>query len=96
MSIENNKDVLPLIEKAITERVILSLSYISAANGNRSDREVEPLALCFTQDRWMMIAYCRLRQSKREFRIDYIAELKETQTTFAPNQFTLSDYFKEE
>lgn len=87
-------EILTLIENAITERIVLSLTYRSYANGNRSNRDIEPLALYFTQDRWMMIAYCRLRKAMREFKLNAIAEIEKTTETFPPNQFELSDYFE--
>lgn len=94
---ENKKstiDILLLIEEAIKDRVVLSLVYRSADNGNRSERYIEPLALYFTQDRWMMIAYCRLRKNWRAFRLDAIVEIENTLDVFPPNQFELSDYFE--
>ena len=91
---KNNAEVLPLIEEAITDRIVLSLTYRSMANGNLSERDIEPLALFFTQDRWIMIAHCRLRKAWREFRLHAIVEIKKTSETFPPNQFELSDYFE--
>ena len=87
-------DILLLIEEAIKDRVVLSLAYRSTANGNRSERDIEPLALYFTQDRWMMVAYCRMRKAWRAFRLDAIIGIEKTLEAFPPNQFELSDYFK--
>ena len=92
MSEKRNSDVLALIEEAIKDRIVLSLIY-TAANGNRSERTIEPLALYFTQDRWAIIAYCKLRKAWREFRLNAIDEIDKTAETFPPNQFELSDYF---
>ncbi len=83
---------ISMIQLAISDRHVLALAYLSA-NGSRSERKVEPLALYFTQDRWMMIAHCRLRKEPREFRLDSILEIQRTPDTFPPNQFGLSDYF---
>jgi len=85
-------DALLLIEEAIKDRIVLSITY-TAANGNRSERNIEPLALYFTQDRWTIVAYCRLRNAWREFRLHAIVDIKKTAETFPPNQFELSDYF---
>ena len=87
------KDHLLVIQSSISMRNVLSLSYRSPSTGNMSQRDIEPLALYFTQDAWMMVAFCRLRQAHREFRMDGITELKKTDKTFPPNQFRLSDYF---
>lgn len=89
---ERNTELLSLIETSITERNVLSLKYISA-NGNRSERDIEPLVLYFTQDRWMLIAFCRMRKDWRAFRLDAVVDIEKTLETFPPNQFELSDYF---
>jgi len=87
-----NTDLLSLIEESIKDRIVLSLIY-SGANGNRSERDIEPLALYFTQDLWIMVAFCRLRKDWRAFRLDAILEIEKTSKTYPPNQFELSDYF---
>lgn len=86
-------DSLSLVQQAIADCDVLALNYRSG-NGTMSKRDIEPLALYFTQAHWMMIAYCRLREAQREFRLDGIIEIKKTGDSFPPNQFRLSDYFE--
>ncbi|NNE75856.1 MAG: WYL domain-containing protein [Pricia sp.] len=93
MNSKDFRDFLQQIERAITYRTVLSIKYHSAATKAITKREVEPLGLYFTQNRWMMVAYCRLRKANREFRLDHISEITNTSDTFPPNQFELSDYF---
>ena len=59
-----------------------------------SERKVEPLALYFTQDHWILVAFCLLKQDHREFRLDRIMDLKVLPEYFPPNSFALNDYFK--
>ncbi|QCW98695.1 WYL domain-containing protein [Aggregatimonas sangjinii] len=84
----NNREHLELLETSILHRNVLVLQYRSPANGNRSDRNIEPLGIYFTQDKWMLVAFCRLRSAKREFRLDGVLALEETGEQFPPHQFT--------
>jgi len=86
-------DTLMSIQKSIVNFNVVQLRY-SAANGVISKRMVNPLALYFTQDHWIMVAFCHLRQAHREFRLDRIVELQLTESLFPPNQFSLDHYFK--
>ncbi|MDH6132982.1 putative DNA-binding transcriptional regulator YafY [Kitasatospora sp. MAA4] len=59
------------VEQALTERMVLHLSYADAA-GRESDRVVEPAGLLTTDGRWYLIAWCRTRRAGRGFRLDRI------------------------
>ena len=61
----------------------------SAANGSRIDvspcngtwnqvREVEPVAFAGTRNQWYLLAWCRLRDSGRAFRVDRILAVADT------------------
>jgi len=90
---EGTSNTLITIQKSITGFTALSLRYVSA-DGVETVRQVNPLALYFTQDHWILVAFCQLRNSHREFRLDRIKELQPTGTHFPPNQFSLDHYFK--
>jgi len=83
---------LSIIQQAITDYRVLEIAYTKASN-EFSKRFIEPLGVYFTNNTWVMIAYCRLRKDYREFRTDRIHTLKETQELFAPQIFTLEDYY---
>ncbi len=89
-----NSDSLSLMQRAIAKRIVLKLQYRSGSKGELTTRMVEPMAVYFTQDHWILVAYCRLRKALREFRTDRVVTIVEMADTFPPNQFTLSDYFK--
>ncbi len=84
---------LLIIQQAITDYRVLEIKY-TAANKEFTKRQVEPLGVYFTNNIWVMIAYCRLRKDYRQFRTDRILNLIETQEFFPPQQFTLEDYYK--
>lgn len=89
------KTILDTIQQAISNFQVLQLKYIKSI-GVISERAIEPLALYFEQGQWHLIAFCRLRQEKRLFLLNRIASLRETDQDFAPNQFSLAAYFKQQ
>ncbi|MDB4292636.1 WYL domain-containing protein [Maribacter sp.] len=88
MSADTLRKYLEILEDAIKNRNVLLLHYRSPMSGNRSERNIEPLGIYFTQDKWMLVAFCRLRTEKREFRLDGLVSLEKTGDTFPPHQFT--------
>ena len=82
-----------LLQNSITNFQVLHLKYKSGI-GVISEREIEPLALFFEQNEWKMIAFCRLRVEKRTFLLSRIYSVEVTEKEFAPNQFSLEEYFK--
>ena len=81
------------IQQAISNFTVLTIKY-TTANAISSERDIEPLAIYFTQENWVLVAYCHLRKANREFRLDRISNLQITDENFPPNQFSLDDYFK--
>lgn len=90
---EKTTDSLITIQKSIADFKTLSIVY-KAGNGSQTQRKVNPLALYFTQDNWVLVAFCHLRSDHREFRLDRIKHLESTAEYFPPNQFSLNEYFK--
>ncbi len=85
-------NTLSVIQQAITDFRVLDIQYTKATE-EFSKRHIEPLGVYFTNNTWILIAYCRLRKDYREFRTDRILKLIETQEIFPPQQFTLEDYY---
>jgi predicted DNA-binding transcriptional regulator YafY len=70
--------MVPLvIQEAITTRHVLTLDY-----RDRRDlvtvREVEPVAFVGSRTQWYLMAWCRLRDSARAFRVDRILAAADT------------------
>ncbi|GAB5476085.1 MAG: YafY family protein [Maribacter sp.] len=88
-----NSNSLMTIQECIINFQVLKLEYTDAS-GKMSEREIEPLAIYFTQSDWVVVAHCRMRNANREFRTDRIRSIKLIDSYFPPNQFSLTDYFK--
>ena len=83
---------LASIQSSITDNILIEIKYHAIHSDMVSERLVEPLAVYYTKDKWLMIAYCRLREALREFRIDRILHLKSTSTSFAERHFSFEEY----
>ncbi|WP_321516164.1 YafY family protein [Marinifilum fragile] len=70
------------IQKALVKSRILKLGYFAHYKQELSVREVEPIGLLFYALNWHLIAYCRLRNSYRDFRLDRIQKLEITEQTY--------------
>jgi predicted DNA-binding transcriptional regulator YafY len=74
---------------------VARLHYQAAASDAPTTREVEPIGLYLNQQ-WHVVAYCRLRQAFRDFRLDRIKELVITSEVFAAWPETLYHYWAAE
>ncbi|MCA9658734.1 MAG: YafY family transcriptional regulator [Myxococcales bacterium] len=70
------------LHAAIAERNLVRFAYVRE-DGAASRREVEPICLAFWGHAWTLGAYCRLRRSFRNFRLDRIEELEISDERFA-------------
>lgn len=68
---------------AIRERTAAAIQYAEPKSGKKSRRTIEPLGLVCRGDAWWLVAWCRLRNDARAFRVDAIAEWKPA-GTFEP------------
>lgn len=84
---------LMTIQNALTSYHLISIEYLSLAE-KKSKRIVEPFALYSTQENWLLIAYCRLRNDFRAFRLDRIQKLIVQDELFAPHKISLQEYFE--
>jgi hypothetical protein len=66
---------LALIKQAIAVNTPLTLTYYSPAYDQTTHRIVEPLRLEWHGEIPYLVAYCRLRQDERTFRVDRIANI---------------------
>ncbi len=80
------------VRRAVDERRKLEFAYRDR-QGEASRRLVRPLGLYFWGNAWTTAAWCELRQSFRNFRVDRMAELVVREETFviAP-PITLEDF----
>jgi len=87
---------LSLIQNALTDFRVLNIIYHSEYNDKKTERKIEPFAFYYSmQERWTLIAYCRLRKDYRMFRLDRIFKSQQTELSFKPHTMTLQEYLNE-
>ena len=90
---ERTSNHLLSIQFALTNFCQTAITYTDEAN-NVTDRIIEPFALLSTQEKWLLIAWCRLRNTFRFFRLDRINKLTVFSEKFEPHKLTLQEYFE--
>ena len=91
--VERTSHYLSSLQNALTHYLLVDIGYVSA-QGQQSGRLIEPFALLSTQDNWLVVAFCRLRNTFRIFRLDRITSLHMLQERFPPHKLTLKEYFE--
>ncbi|WP_139957911.1 helix-turn-helix transcriptional regulator [Flavicella sediminum] len=89
---ENTSSHLMFLQTAITNFEVLQLEYQSLQNQN-STRFIEPFALYSTQENWLLIAFCRLRNEFRMFRVDCIKKITRTSEKFESHNMSLEEFY---
>lgn len=88
-----SNDFLTPIQQAIGQKRTLQMTYYSYYNGTTSQREIEPVGLAYYGMGWHLIAFCRLRNDFRDFRLDRIESLALTERSIEyQHEFSLQQY----
>jgi len=70
------------MQTALYLKNIIEIRYYSPLANQTTVRRIEPVSLGFYENHWHLIAYCRLRNAYRDFRIDRIKNLSITDQSF--------------
>ena len=90
---KSTSNYLMKLQSTITTFNVVEIEYKSLQQQS-TKRKIEPFALYSTQGNWILIAFCRLRNDFRAFRVDLIQQLIVTLDKFEPQKMTLEDYYK--
>lgn len=91
---EKSSNNLMRIQSAIIHFQVVQITYYSSEK-KRTTRMIEPFAVYSIHGNFLLVAFCRLRNDFRAFRIDYIESLTPQNETFTPHNMTLQQYFEE-
>lgn len=92
INLERNSNNLSDLQFALTNFRVTEIEYINEQN-KITIRHIEPFSLISTEN-WLLIAYCRLRNEFRFFRLDRIKKLQILSEEFQPHKMTLQEYFE--
>lgn len=95
-NIENNQtsNYLSTLQLALTNLTLAKIEYHSTETNKTTNRIIEPFAIYSTHENWLIIAFCRLRNEFRSFRLDRIKQLNILDKNFEPHKITLQEYFE--
>ncbi|NER15389.1 WYL domain-containing protein [Leptobacterium flavescens] len=91
---EKTSDNLMQIQSAIIHFQLIKIEYHSSEK-KQTSRIIEPFAIYSINGNFLLIAFCRLRNDFRNFRIDFIKALTVQNETFTPHNMTMQKYFEE-
>lgn len=89
---ERNSNCISQLQYALTNFLLVKISYTNEQN-KATSRIVEPFAIISTTENWLLIAWCRLRNEFRYFRLDRITEFGLMAEKFEPHKMTLQEFF---
>lgn len=88
----NTTQYLSDVQQAITNRIILKISYTDAKFRN-SKREIEPIGIIYYTEQWHLIAWCWKRHDYRDFIMSRLTALTLTGKSFLKkNHISLEEH----
>jgi predicted DNA-binding transcriptional regulator YafY len=88
-------NALLLILKSISAKNVLTIDYFANHSQEKTKRNIEPVGIFYLGNYWHLIAYCYLRNDYRNFRIDRISHILQTNLSFKKQHPSLKTYLKQ-
>jgi predicted DNA-binding transcriptional regulator YafY len=70
------------IQMALYTQSVIEIQYYSPSEKQTTLRTIEPVSLGFYENNWHLVAYCRMRNAYRDFRVDRIEKLSIVDQSF--------------
>ena len=83
-----------LLERAIRDRIPISIHYRSLAGGRLAWRGVDPYEMFHRENAWYLVGRCHLHDEPRTFRLDRIAEAKRLAGVFRRPIFNIDAFLE--
>lgn len=83
---------LSYLQMAITNMRVTHIKY-QAPEKPITNRDIEPQAIYSYEGKWIVVAWCRLREDYRAFRLDRIHHFEVTEEFFEDRGFDLKEFF---
>jgi predicted DNA-binding transcriptional regulator YafY len=83
------------ILKSISDKIVLNIDYFANHSQEDTTRHIEPVGIYFSGTYWHLIAYCQMRKDYRDFRIDRITNIEETNLSFLKEHPSLKSYLSQ-
>ena len=91
---DNKSSNLIQIQRALVKNIVIQIKYTDS-NNNVTKRDVEPFAIYSnTNEQWVLIAFCQLRNEFRSFSLSKIENIYFTEKNFIPQNITFENFYK--
>jgi len=91
---EGKEQVLQSLLESLSENRLIEICYTTFIEEQTTTRLLEPLGVYFAFEQWYLIAFCRLRQDYRTFRLDRINRLKVLEEKYKGEHPSLQAYLE--
>jgi len=82
---------------ALVRRQVVEIEYAALSSHRQSTRHIEPIGLFYYSWHWHLIAWCRLREGYRDFRLDRMLSFSPQSEQFVRrSRLTLHEYLNEQ
>lgn len=86
---------LQSILKGISEKQILTIDYFANHSQEKTKRNIDPVGIFYSGNKWHLIAYCHLRNDYRNFRVDRISGVAQTALSVTKVHPSLQSFLKQ-
>jgi|GEM_PF-6309782 len=86
---------LSAVQSAMTNFYMIKVKYQKVDSEEVSEREIEPTAIFSFDQKWLLIAWCHLRNDFRTFRLDRIIEYKLLNKKFGDRNFDFRKHYQD-
>jgi predicted DNA-binding transcriptional regulator YafY len=88
----DNKNHIQTMLNNIAQKKVLTIDYFANHSQEHTKRDIEPIGIFYKDSYWHLIAFCRMRNDYRDFRLDRINNVSVTDKVFDNKHPTLKAY----
>jgi predicted DNA-binding transcriptional regulator YafY len=88
----DNKDHIQTLLNGIGQKKVITINYFANHSQEHTKRDIEPIGIFYKDSYWHLIAFCRMRNDYRDFRVDRINQVIVTDKQFDSKHPTLKAY----
>jgi predicted DNA-binding transcriptional regulator YafY len=85
---------LQSILRGISEKKILAIDYFANHSQEKTKRNIDPVGIFYSGNKWHLIAWCHLRKDYRNFRVDRISGIASTALSVTKVHPSLQTFLK--
>lgn len=79
---ETSNEVLSVLLESIVSKTQIEILYQKPGDNKADKRLLEPIGIFYEYDYWYFMAFCHLRNDYRQFRIDRVKQIVNTEVCF--------------